>query len=58
METSQEWSLQITTANDRVDALVTYLRTAHPYDVPEILVTAVTSGNPDYTVWVHQHTRP
>jgi periplasmic divalent cation tolerance protein len=58
METSAEWSVQFKTAPDRLAALVDQLRTSHPYDVPEILVTRVESGNPDYAAWVHEHTRP
>jgi periplasmic divalent cation tolerance protein len=57
METTQEWSVVFKTAPDRVEALVDHLRTAHPYDVPEILVHRVESGNPDYSAWVYEHTR-
>ncbi|WP_416902557.1 divalent-cation tolerance protein CutA [Micromonospora echinospora] len=58
METSAEWSVQFKTASDRVDALVDQIRASHPYEVPEILVTRVGSGNPDYSAWVHEQTRP
>lgn len=57
-ETATEWSVQFKTAPDRVAALVERLRADHPYDVPEILVTMVQSGNPDYAAWVHEQTRP
>lgn len=57
-ENASEWSVQFKTAPDRVAALVEQLRAAHPYDVPEILVTTVDSGNPDYAAWVHEQTRP
>lgn len=58
LETESEWSVQFKTALDRTGALVEQIRTIHPYDVPEILVTRVGSGNPDYTAWVHEQTRP
>ncbi|WP_091458465.1 divalent-cation tolerance protein CutA [Micromonospora inyonensis] len=58
METSVEWSVQFKTAPDRVDALVDQIRASHPYEVPEILVSRVASGNPDYSTWVHEQTRP
>lgn len=58
LETESEWSVQFKTALDRAGALVEQIRATHPYDVPEILVTRVGSGNPDYTAWVHEHTRP
>ena len=46
METSTEWSVQFKTAPDRATALVGQIRANHPYEVPEILVTRVDSGNP------------
>ncbi|MFG2058333.1 divalent-cation tolerance protein CutA [Micromonospora sp. NPDC048930] len=58
IETTTEWSVQFKTAPDRVDALVDQLRVNHPYEVPEILVARVESGNPDYAAWVHEQTRP
>ncbi|MCW3814822.1 divalent-cation tolerance protein CutA [Micromonospora sp. DR5-3] len=58
IQTTAEWSVQFKTAPDRVDALIDQLRANHPYEVPEILVTRMESGNPDYTAWVRQHTRP
>lgn len=57
VETAQEWSVQFKTALDRVDALVDHVRVAHPYDVPEILVSTVGSGNPAYGTWVQEQTR-
>ncbi|TDC45528.1 divalent-cation tolerance protein CutA [Micromonospora sp. KC207] len=58
METTTEWSVLFKTAPDRVQALVDHIRLSHPYEVPEVLVTWVDSGNPDYTAWVHEQTRP
>ncbi|MFC0530652.1 divalent-cation tolerance protein CutA [Phytohabitans kaempferiae] len=57
VETAQEWSVVFKTSSDRVDALVDHVRVAHPYDVPEILVTSVGSGNPAHHAWVHEQTR-
>ncbi|HEX5542570.1 MAG TPA: divalent-cation tolerance protein CutA [Micromonospora sp.] len=57
VETAREWSVQFKTAPDRAAALVEQVRDAHPYDVPEILVVSVGSGNPDYAAWVHEQTR-
>lgn len=58
METTTEWSVLFKTAPDRVQALVDHIRLSHPYEVPEVLVTWVDSGNPGYTAWVHEQTRP
>ncbi|MFF3857179.1 divalent-cation tolerance protein CutA [Micromonospora sp. NPDC002575] len=58
VETTTEWSVLFKTAPDRVPALVDHIRLSHPYEVPEVLVTRVDSGNPEYTAWVHEQTRP
>jgi periplasmic divalent cation tolerance protein len=58
IEDAQEWTVVLKTTADRADALVEHLVAAHPYDVPEVLVTAVTGGNPGYLEWLEQQTRP
>ena len=58
VETSTEWSVQFKTAPDRVNALVEQIRASHPYEVPEILVSQVHCGHPEYAAWVFEHTRP
>jgi periplasmic divalent cation tolerance protein len=58
VETAAEYAVQFKTAADRVEALVAHVREAHPYDVPEIVVTPVTGGNPAYLDWVRAETRP
>lgn len=58
IQTTAEWTVRFKTTPDRVTALVGQLRANHPYEVPEILVARVESGNPDYAAWVHDHTRP
>ncbi|MGS2613615.1 divalent-cation tolerance protein CutA [Micromonospora sp. LZ34] len=57
VETETEWSVQFKTAPDRLAALVDQIRTGHPYEVPEILVTRVES-DPPYAAWVREQTRP
>lgn len=34
-------------------ALLDLLKAAHPYDVPELLVLPVQSGDSDYLSWLH-----
>lgn len=51
-----EWQLQIKTSAAREAELITHLRTAHSYDVPEIITVPVTNGNPDYLSWVDAET--
>ncbi|HEX6445593.1 MAG TPA: divalent-cation tolerance protein CutA [Streptosporangiales bacterium] len=55
--TDQEWLVVMKTAADRLDELVEQLRSAHPYDVPEIVATPVVGGNADYLHWITTETR-
>jgi periplasmic divalent cation tolerance protein len=50
--TSTEWACTLKTTRPRLSALVTALKAAHPYEVPEIVVTAVTGGDPEYLAWL------
>jgi periplasmic divalent cation tolerance protein len=45
------------TTADRSDNLVEHLRSRHSYDVPEIIVTPITGGNPAYLSWIREETR-
>ncbi|GAB3682988.1 divalent-cation tolerance protein CutA [Streptomyces sparsus] len=47
-----EWQVLFKTTAARFEALETYLRQAHTYDVPEIIATPVTRGGADYLAWV------
>lgn len=47
-----EWVCTLKTVGQRLDALTAALRAAHSYEVPEILATAVDSGDSDYLAWV------
>lgn len=55
--TDQEWLVVMKTAADRLDELVAHLRSAHPYDVPEVVATPVVGGNSDYLGRVTAETR-
>jgi periplasmic divalent cation tolerance protein len=57
IETAQEWVVQFKTPAARATALVAHVRAIHPYEVPEVVVTPVSGGNPDYLAWVHEETR-
>lgn len=52
METAREWPVVFKTTARRYGALESYLRQAHPYDVPEILAVHVVAGSPEYLAWV------
>jgi periplasmic divalent cation tolerance protein len=52
VQTDREWQVLFKTSEARYDALESYLRTAHDYDVPEIIATPVVRGGTDYLGWV------
>jgi periplasmic divalent cation tolerance protein len=56
METAEEWTVVFKTTVDRYPELERYIRGNHTYDVPEIICTPVTAGNPAYLTWVAQET--
>jgi len=47
-----EHQLVIKTTPARYDALQTWIRQHHPYELPEILAVPVARGLPDYLDWV------
>ncbi len=53
-----EWQLQIKTSAQRLEHLVEHIRSRHTYDVPEIIATPITTGNPAYLSWVSEETAP
>lgn len=48
----REWYIVMKTTADRLDQLVTHVRSVHPYEVPEVVVTPIIGGNPDYLRWI------
>jgi periplasmic divalent cation tolerance protein len=57
-ENAEEWLVLFKTTADRYPALEEHIRGEHPYDVPEIICTPVTAGNPPYLAWVREETVP
>lgn len=52
-----EWQLQVKTSAARQDELVAHLRSAHSYDVPEIIVIPIEGGHAAYLSWIDDETR-
>ena len=44
--------LLIKTASTRLEALRRWVRTHHPYDLPEFLALPVSDGDPAYLKWI------
>jgi periplasmic divalent cation tolerance protein len=55
---ASEWLCTMKTATDRLDALMAATRAAHSYQVPEIVATPITAGDPAYLAWIDESTRP
>lgn len=53
---ADEWVCTLKTSAAALPHLVAALRAAHPYDTPEIVATAIESGDPDYLAWVDEET--
>lgn len=52
IEDASEWMLIIKSSREHFSQLVTELRRAHSYDVPEVLAIPVVDGNHDYLDWM------
>jgi periplasmic divalent cation tolerance protein len=53
----EEWELTAVTAPARVEAVEATIETAHTYDLPSVVTTAVGT-TPGYATWVHDETSP
>jgi periplasmic divalent cation tolerance protein len=58
VESENECLLLAKTSLTRVDALQAFIREKHKYELPEIVVTPVTGGLPEYLEWICDETRP
>jgi len=57
IETDAEELLVIKTRQQLVATIVEYVRTLHPYEVPEIISLPVIAGASSYLDWVKQETK-
>ena len=57
VETSQEWQCLIKTHLLRYPEIENTLREIHPYEVPEVIATPITSGSAGYLSWIDQETK-
>ena len=57
IESAQEVPLLIKTTTERYAAVEEAIRSAHPYELPEIIAVSVAQGLPDYLGWVATETR-
>jgi periplasmic divalent cation tolerance protein len=58
VDSAQEWLVLFKTTAEHCEGLIEHIRTHHSYDVPEVISTPITRGNPAYLAWVGEETRP
>ena len=56
IESGSEYILVCKTTLTRVTALQKFIKAHHDYEVPEIIVTPITGGHPDYLEWITKET--
>jgi periplasmic divalent cation tolerance protein len=54
IETAQEWQCWAKTRGELFNEVEQAIRAIHPYEVPEILATAVLAGNAGYLAWLDE----
>jgi periplasmic divalent cation tolerance protein len=52
VEQAQEWVVVLKARAAGYAPLEAHLKKHHPYEVPEIVATAISEGSPDYLSWV------
>lgn len=53
-----EVRLTIKTRTRRYDALESFIKKYHSYEVPQIVMTPITDGSDDYLDWIDENTNP
>jgi periplasmic divalent cation tolerance protein len=53
-ETAEEWTCTIKTVERLYATVEARIRELHPYEEPEIVVTAITGGSATYLAWLRQ----
>ncbi|WP_335334194.1 divalent-cation tolerance protein CutA [Actinoalloteichus caeruleus] len=56
VRTDQEWQVVRKTTAAATDRLVEHPRSTHGYDVPEVIASPITRGNPAYLSWLDEET--
>jgi len=53
-----EWLCIAKTAEARLSALMARIRALHSYQLPEIVATPISTGDPGYLDWLRQESTP
>lgn len=57
IETSNETLLVAKTKSTLLDSIITTVKSAHPYDTPEIIATPIVGGYDRYLNWIRDNTQ-
>lgn len=57
VEKASEFVLEAKTTDTQAKELMEFIRARHPYDVPELVVTPISSGSDDYLAWIGAETK-
>ena len=55
VEQSSEWLCVAKTTADKFSQIESHIQKIHPYDLPEIIATPISSGNEAYLSWVRMN---
>ena len=56
-ERSREFLLLIKTEGDRLEGIRNFLRTHHPYELPELIGVPIAAGDSRYLSWITEESR-
>lgn len=56
MESDKESILLMKTTPSLVDDVIENVRALHSYEVPEVIVVDIDTGNPEYLAWIEEVT--
>ena len=56
VESAEEFLLIVKTRATLTRSLVDFIRSVHPYELPEIVVTPITGGLKEYLAWIGEET--
>ena len=57
VESATEYRIEFKTRGPVAGPLLEFLKERHSYETPELLVTPIVTGHPDYLDWINAETR-
>jgi periplasmic divalent cation tolerance protein len=58
VERAREWQCTAKTSEAALDTVIARIRSLHSYEQPEIIATAISTGDPAYLEWVRRESSP